>query len=112
MPRRASKRLAKQASRKGGKRQSRPNVFVPRPAPVRETGDETAPAVVEAAPEDGSAMATGRGRETVRPRMGRSRQIRARSEVYTQYLPQELRKIGVLALGIVAVLTVLTVILR
>ena len=121
MPKRGSRRLAKKASIKSGRKRSRPNVFVSdAPAEPREAPDAPRaatppePAATEAAPEAVAAPArAGRpARPSTQARTVRGQQVRARSEVFTQYLPQELRKIGILSVGMLTALILLTVFLR
>ena len=115
MPKRGSRRLAKKASTRSRKKPSSPNVFV---ADTRAEGETTEAARAltpsePAAPEAvaGPARAARSGRPPARARAARGQQVRARSEVFTHYLPQELRKIGILTAGMLATLIVLTVFL-
>lgn len=115
MPKRGSRRLAKKASTGTRKKQSSPNVFV---ADARAEGEtaEAARAVTPpepAAPEAvaGPTRAARPARPPARARAVRGQQVRARSEVFTHYLPQELRKIGILAAAMLAILILLTVFL-
>ena len=117
MPKRGSRRLAKKASTRSRKKRPSPNVFVAdaRPQPERPRDDVRAPASPEsAAPETAEAAPRiGRpDRPAARTRFPRGQQVRARSEVFTHYLPQELRKIGILSAGMLTALILLTVFLR
>ena len=110
--------MAKKASSGTRKRQSSPNVFV---ADARAGLETTAAAAAArnatpsepAAPEavTDPARAARPTRPPARARAVRGQQVRARSEVFTHYLPQELRKIGILTAGMLAILIVLTVFL-
>jgi len=115
MPKRGSRSLAKKASSGTRKKQSSPNVFV---ADARAELETTAaarnatpsePAAPEAVTDP--ARAARPTRPPARARAVRGQQVRARSEVFTHYLPQELRKIGILTAGVFAILIVLTVFL-
>jgi len=103
MPRKGSKRLAKQASRKGSRRDARTNIYVPETR-VNDGSD--------VAVTDSAAITKNDSNEPTAMRSQRGRQMRVRTDIYTQYLPHELRKLGVLTLGIGIVLSLLTVVLR
>ena len=115
MPKRGSRRLAKKASTRSHKKRSAPNVFVADARAEEETPEAARAATVpEPAAREavaGPARAARPGRPPARPRAVRGQQVRARSEVFTHYLPQELRKIGILSAGMLATLIVLTVFL-
>ena len=87
-------------------------------ADARAEGETPEAARAATAPEPAAREAVARparaarpGRPPARPRAVRGQQVRARSEVFTHYLPQELRKIGILSAGMLATLIVLTVFL-
>ena len=115
MPKRGSRSLAKKASSGTRKKQSSPNVFVADAEAERRTTEaaDNATPPEPHAPE--AAADPARAARSVRPparaRAVRGQQVRARSEVFTHYLPQELRKIGILTAGVFAILIVLTVFL-
>ena len=112
MPRRGSKRLAKQASRKGSRRDARTNIYVPETR-VNDGSDEHVIAGrSDVAVTDSAAITKNDSNEPTAMRSQRGRQMRVRTDIYTQYLPHELRKLGVLTLGIGIVLSLLTVVLR
>lgn len=98
--------------RKRNQRRSgrRPNVFVQteRPTGRRESDDEAqAQAVVEPSPVLAATSAV-----VDRQRPGGARRTqRTRSEVYARTFPREIRKMGILAAGIVVALTVFTIVL-
>ena len=89
----------------------RPNVFVQseqptgRSRPSDETESENA--VVEPSPV---LAATASAVASQRP-AGARRTQRTRSEVYARTFPREIRKMGILAAGIVVALTVFTIVL-
>ena len=115
MPKRGSRRLAKKASGRRPQRQSAPNVFVADPQAVKEPREPgSAPPPPEPAPTNSAAapaQPARPGRPATRSRVARGERVRARSEVFSHYLPQELRKIGVLSAGVLVALIVLTVLL-
>ena len=90
----------------------RPNVFVQteRPSGQSQTNDEPEAknaAIVEPSPV---LAATASAVASQRP-AGARRTQRTRSEVYARTFPREIRKIGILAAGIVVALTVFTIVL-
>ena len=88
----------------------RPNVFVQteRPAGRPENADDEANApVAEPSPV---LAATSAAVARQRP-AGARRTQRTRSEVYARTFPREIRKMGILAVGIVVALTVFTIVL-
>ena len=99
--------------RKSSGRESRPNVYIPpaRGAPARtEEPPEVAPA--DGVPISATVVTTAQSVAARRARARAGRQVRARSEVFTRSLPQELRKLGVLTGGAIVILIVLTFVLR
>ena len=93
--------------RRGGRR---PNVFVQteRPSGRRSSDvDDAAPVDAEPSP---ILAATSAAVSRQRP-VGARRTQRTRSEVYARTFPREIRKIGILSIGIVIALTVFTVVL-
>ena len=117
MPKRGSRRLAKKASAKSRKKRTTPNVFVAGTRVTPEESPDALPATTSPEPRAPEAVAAPpRARRPDRPatqaRAGRSQQVRARSEVFTHYLPQELRKIGILSAAMLTALILLTVFLR
>ena len=115
MPKRGSRSLAKKASSGTRKKQSSPNVFVADAEAERRTTEaaDNATPPEPRAPEAAAdpARAARPARPPARARAVRGQQVRARSEVFTHYLPQELRKIGILTAGMLVTLIVLTVVL-
>ncbi|MXX94020.1 MAG: hypothetical protein F4Y63_11380 [Chloroflexi bacterium] len=90
----------------------RPNVFVQteRPSGQSQTNDEPEAenaAIVEPSPV---LAATASAVASQRP-AGARRTQRTRSEVYARTFPREIRKMGILAAGIVVALTVFTIVL-
>ena len=117
MPKRGSRRLAQKASTRSKKKRSTPNVFVADTRSEPEEPREAAPAAPpEPAPPEAVAAPPRSdrppSRPVARPRAVRRQQVRPRSEVFTHYLPQELRKIGILSAGMLTALILLTVFLR
>ncbi len=112
MPRRGSKRLAKQASRKGARRDARTNIYVPETRDNNGSDEHIVVGPSDVAVTDSSAATKKDFNEPTSTGSQRGRQIRVRTDIYTQYLPHELRKLGVLTLGIVVALSVLTIVLR
>ena len=112
MPRKGSKRLAKQASRKGARRDARTNIYVPETQDNDGNDENIVSGPSDVAVTDSSAPTKNNFNEPTTMRSQHGRQMRVRTDIYTQYLPQELRKLGVLTLGIVVVLSVLTIVLR
>lgn len=91
----------------------RPNVFVQSEQPTgrRQTDDEpeaeNAAVAVEPSPVlSATSAAVARQRPA-----GARRTQRTRSEVYARTFPREIRKMGILAAGIVVALTVFTIVL-
>jgi len=113
MPKRGSRRLAKQASTRSRKKRSRPNVFLADTSAAPKEPRDIPPAATGAEPAAPEAAASPRTtRPAARARAVRGQQVRARSEVFTHYLPQELRKIAVLSTAMLVALILLTVFLR
>jgi len=116
MPKRGSRRLAKKASTRGRKKRPSPNVFVadtsPQPEQQRDDVHTPMPPESDVPETPRAAPRVGRPhRPAARTRSPRGQQVRARSEVFTHYLPQELRKIGILSAGMLTALILLTVFL-
>ncbi len=89
----------------------RPNVFVQteQPSGRQQAADEEQAEVVASEPSPilaATSAAVARQRPT-----GARRTQRTRSEVYARTFPREIRKMGILAVGIVIALTVFTVVL-
>ena len=117
MPKRGSRRLAKKASTRSRKKRPTPNVFVAGTRAAPEAPRDALPAATSPAPAEpetvaASPRASRPSRLATRARAVRGQQVRARSEVFTHYLPQELRKIGILAAAMLVALILLTVFLR
>ncbi len=114
MPKRGSRRLAKKASGKSRRRESQPNVYVAdtRSEPEERTEDSQISSQRKPVAVDSAPSGTAAARPAARPRIGRGQQVRARSEVYAQYLPLELRKLGVLSSVMLVALILLMVFLR
>lgn len=95
-------------SSRGRRKDRRVNVFVQenQPKPGDELDDEPLAVAEDAAPEAVAGAASARGRRIRAQRA--SRQARVRSEVFTRTLGKELRKVGILTVGIGIALTVLT----
>ncbi len=95
--------------RRGGRR---PNVFVQTEQPTgRRQTTEEGQAEAAAAPEPSPILAaTSAAVDRQRP-VGARRTQRTRSEVYARTFPREIRKMGILAAGIVIALTVFTIVL-
>ena len=89
----------------------RPNVFVQSEQPTgrRQSSAETEPENTAAAPSPVLA-ATSAAVARQHP-AGARRTQRTRSEVYARTFPREIRKMGILAAGIVVALTVFTIVL-
>ena len=79
-----------------------------RPTGRRQSEDEDQSAV--AAEPSPVLAATTTAVDRQRPLSGR-RQQRTRSEVYARTFPREIRKMGILAAGIVVALTIFTIVL-
>ncbi len=90
----------------------RPNVFVQteRPAGRRQTSDEPE-AENEAAIEPSPVLAATSAAVARQHPIGTRRTQRTRSEVYARTFPREIRKMGILAAGIVVALAVFTIVL-
>ncbi|MEE8362993.1 MAG: hypothetical protein V3S18_02865 [Dehalococcoidia bacterium] len=110
MPRR-SRRIASSHSRGSSRRERRPNVYAgPVPdGPADDDATETPPAPADA-PVAGTEATRPSPRRPARAR--RTGPVRSRAAVFTQDLPRELRKLGVVVAGTVVILGVLTVFLR
>lgn len=94
--------------RRGGRR---PNVFVQSEQPTdrRQTADEGQNQT--ATPEPSPILAATSAAVTSQQPSGARRTQRTRSEVYARTFPLEIRKMGILAAGIVVALTVFTIVL-
>ena len=110
MPRR-SRRIASSHSRDTSRRERRPNVYTgPIPdAPADDDATETPPAP-DATPSAGTEATRPSPRRPARAR--RTGPTRSRAVVFTQDLSRELRKLGLVVAGTVAILGALTVLLR
>ena len=89
----------------------RPNVFVQseQPSGQDQTEDETQ---ATAAPVEPSPVLAATSAAVARQHpAGARRTQRTRSEVYARTFPREIRKMGILAAGIVVALTVFTIVL-
>ena len=102
-------------SRNRNRRRSgrRPNVFVQseQPAGRRQTDEEGQTAAVAETTEPSPILASTAAAVSRQQPGGARRVQRTRSEVYARTFPREVRKIGILAAGIVIALTVFTVVL-
>ena len=92
----------------------RPNVFVQteeptarRQQPEQPEEDIAAPPAVASAPAPRNISASTNRPQTANPR----RTQRTRSEVYARTFPLEIRKMGIIATGIIVALAVFTVVL-
>ncbi|MBM3956975.1 MAG: hypothetical protein FJ313_02845 [Gemmatimonadetes bacterium] len=117
MPKRGSRRLAQKASTRSRKRRSRPNIFIAdtdvAPEESRDTGPTPAPAETPAPEAAVPLPLAGRpARSTPTFRAARGQPARSRSEVFTHYLPQELRKLAILSAAMLVTLIVLTIFMR
>lgn len=125
MPRRNNRRTSQTQSRLRGRRERTPNVFM---GPVPEDKDPEDDDLLmdeldesdleedDDSSEDDTASTGGaaRGRRAERRRAARARRgagARNRSAVFSQNLPRELKKLGVMVGGTVIILGVLTVFL-
>lgn len=105
------------ASSRSRKRHPRPNIFVAdRDIEAEEPrGAAPAPTPVEPPPSEATSsppVATRPARSTPAFRAARGQPVRSRSEVFTHYLPQELRKLGILSGLMLVVLILLAVFMR
>ena len=89
----------------------RPNVFVQSEQPTgrRQTNDE--PESEDAAVEPSPILSATSAAVARQSPAGARRTQRTRSEVYARTFPREIRKMGILAAGIVVALTVFTIVL-
>lgn len=122
MPRRNNRRTSQTQNRLHGRRERTPNVFM---GPVPEEKDPEDDDLLldesdleedDDSSEDDTATTGGatRGRRAERRRAARARRgagARNRAAVFSQNLPQELKKLGVMIAGTVIILGILTVFL-
>ena len=112
MPRKSRRRPVKPVKR-SRKRDSRPNVYIaPTEAETEEDGRDASPVTAETAVTVTRPDRRVRRAATPRVRSLRGRQSHLRNAIFTQYLPQELKKLGILTVGLAILLGVLTVTLR
>ncbi len=124
MPRRNNRRTSQRQNQLRGRRERQPNVYMG-PVPedkepedddlllddddLDESGDDETVTDADAAP-----AGSPRGRRAERRRAARARRgagARNRAAVFSQNLPKELKKLGIMVAGTVVVLGVLTVVL-
>lgn len=126
MPRR-SRRVSPTPSQRRGRREHQPNVFMGPVPEDKDREDEDLPLddlddgeLVETGEEESSDDAVAvpspaaRGRRAERRRAARARRgagARNRAAVFTQNLPSELKKLGVMVGGTAIILGILTVVL-
>lgn len=112
MPRK-SRRGPIKPGKRSRKRDSRPNVYIaPTEDGTEEDGRGASPVTAETAVTAASPARRVRRAATPRVRSLHGRQSQLRSAIFTQHLPQELKKLGLLTVGLAIVLGVLTVTLR
>ena len=91
----------------------RPNVFVQSEQPTgrRQTDDESESENADVAVEPSPVLSATSAAVARQSPAGARRTQRTRSEVYARTFPREIRKMGILAAGIVVALTVFTIVL-
>ena len=90
----------------------RPNVFVQTERPSGRSQENDEPESENAAIVEPSPVLAATSAVVDRQRPGGARRTqRTRSEVYARTFPREIRKMGILAAGIVVALTVFTIVL-
>ncbi len=90
----------------------RPNVFVQSEQPTGRSQSDDQPEAENAAVVEPSPVLSATSAAVARQQpAGARRTQRTRSEVYARTFPREIRKMGILAAGIVVALTVFTIVL-
>lgn len=89
----------------------RPNVFVQSEQPTGRSQSDQESEVKSVAAEPSPILATTASAVASQHPASARRTQRTRSEVYARTFPREIRKMGILAAGIVVALTVFTIVL-